>query len=80
MAIMPIYIYIYIYTYSFIWLYQVLVAALRIFHLHCSMLDLQLRYVKSISSLTKDQTGAPRIGSLQSYPLDYQGSPYYTPC
>ena len=59
MAIMPIYIYIYIYIYSFIWLHQILVAALRIFYFHYSILDIQLQYVKSISSLTRNQTGPP---------------------
>ena len=28
------------------------------------------------SSLTRDQTCTPSIGSMESYPLDYQGSPW----
>ena len=57
--------------YLFIWLCQVLVAS-GIFS--CSMWDLQLRHVGS-SSLTRDQTWAPCIGSTESQLLDHQGSP-----
>ena len=42
----------------FIWLHWSLVAALRIFNLHCGLQNLQLWYVES-SSLTKDQTQDP---------------------
>ena len=40
----------------------------------CSMQDLQLRRVGSCS-LTRDQTLAPCIGSVECQPLDHQGSP-----
>ena len=36
----------------------------------------QLQHVES-SSLTRDQTRAPSIGSAESQPLDHQGSPLY---
>ena len=42
--------------------------------LHCDMWDLQLQHVGS-SSLTRDSTRAPCIGSTESQPLDHQGSP-----
>ena len=45
---------------------QVLVVACRL--LSCSM-------HAGSSSLTRDQTWAPCIGSTESYPLDHQGSP-----
>ena len=56
----------------------------------CGMWDLQLRHADFLvaacrllscgmhagsSSLTRDQTQAPCIGSGESYPLDHQGSP-----
>ena len=50
--------------------------------LHCSTQDLQLGHTNSqllpvgTSSLTRDQTQAPCIGSAESQPLDHQGSPY----
>ena len=42
--------------------------------LSCCMQDLQLLHVGS-SSLTRDQTWVPCIGSMQSLPLDHKGSP-----
>ena len=47
------------------WLCQVLVAACRIYT--CGM------HARS-SSQTRDQTRTPCIGSMESYPLDHQGS------
>ena len=44
--------------------------------LSCSIQDFQLWHVES-SSLTRDQTQAPCIVSLESQPLDHQGGPYY---
>ena len=41
--------------------------------LSCCMQDLQLQHVGS-SSLTRDQTWVPCIGSMQSLPLDHKGS------
>ena len=42
--------------------------------LSCSMQDL-LVAVCGIYSLTRDRTQAPCIGSMESSPLDHQGSP-----
>ena len=42
--------------------------------LRCQVRDPQLRHVGS-SSLTRDRTQAPCIGSSESQPLDHQGSP-----
>ena len=58
--------------YLCIWLHGVLVVACRIFS--CNMRT-QVRHVGS-SSLTRDQTCAPCIGSSESQPLDQQGRPY----
>ena len=49
----------------FIWMLQVLVAARRIFTVAVGS-----------SLLTRDQTQAPCIGSMESWPLDHQGSSY----
>ena len=43
--------------------------------LSCIPQYLQLQHVGS-SSLTKDWTRAPCVGSLESWPLDHRGSPY----
>ena len=51
----------------FIWLHQVLVAAHRIFDLHCGRVE--------SSYPTKDQTWTSCIQSVESWPLDHQGSP-----
>ena len=54
------------------WLCWVLVAAQGTFHLHCRMQDLQLWRSNSwlwhvgSNPLTRDQTGAPSIGSIES--------------
>ena len=45
----------------FIWLHGVLVVAHGLFHVYCSMQDLQLQHVGS-DSLTRDQTWLPCIG------------------
>ena len=73
--------FIYFFKYLFIWLYQVLVPAMGIFDLHCSMQGLQfwhsnsqLQHVGS-SSLARNQTWAPCAGSAESQPLDHQGRP-----
>ena len=65
---------------KFTWLHCVLVTAQGIFNygmrtLSCSMRTLSYGIVGS-SSLTKDQTWAPCIGSVASQPLDHQESPY----
>ena len=52
--------------YSFLWLWWVLIAAHKIFD--------SLRLV-GLGSLTRNQTEAPCIGSLESQLLDHQGSP-----
>ena len=41
---------------------------------HCSMWDLELQHVGS-SSLTRNRTPVPCIGSEESQPLNHQGSP-----
>ena len=51
-----------------------LVAALGIFDLHCSMRNIWLSHVAP-SSLIRNQTQAPCTESLDSQPLDQQGSP-----
>ena len=43
--------------------------------LHYGMRDLSCGMHVGSSSLTRDQTRAPCIGSVESYPLDLQGSP-----
>ena len=50
-----------------------LVAARRL--LSCSMWTLSCGMHVGSSSLTRDWTRAPCIGSTESYPLDHQGSP-----
>ena len=55
----------------FIWLCWVLVAAHRIFS--CSMWTLSCSIWSS--SLTRDQTQPPCIGTTESQPLDQEGSP-----
>ena len=58
----------------------VLVAACRIFNLFCSTWDHWFWHASSqlwhvgFSSLTKNQTQAPCIGSMESYPLEDHGS------
>ena len=56
----------------FFCLHQVLFAACRIFSLHFGMWNLSLQHVES-SSLTRNWTWAPGIGSAASQPLDHQG-------
>ena len=51
-----------------------LVAALEIFDLHCSMRNIWLSHVGP-SSLIRNQTQASCTESLDSQPLDQQGSP-----
>ena len=71
------------FQYLFIWLYWVLVVACRTFDLYCGMRDLFFSScgVKILSCslwdlvLTRDETQAPCIGSLESQPQDHQGSP-----
>ena len=74
-----------IYIYLFVWLCRDLVAAQGIFVatcriFSCGMWDLQLQHVGSqlwhvgSSSLTRDETWAPCIGSVESQPLDHQRS------
>ena len=43
--------------------------------LSCGMQTLSCGMHVGSSSLTRDQTWAPCIGSAESYPLDHQGSP-----
>ena len=51
--------------------------------LRCSMQDLQLQHADSLlqhvgsNSPTRDRTWAPCTGSMESYPLDHQGSPTF---
>ena len=61
-----------IFIYLFIWLCQVLVAACRIFS--CGMRTPSCGMHAGSSSLTRDRTQAPCTGSMDSYPLDHQGS------
>ena len=44
--------------------------------LSCSMSTLSCGMHVGSSSLTRDRTWAPCTGSMESYPLDYQGSPW----
>ena len=55
----------YIHIYLSIWLYQLLVTACGIFDLSCGIMNQELRHVES-SSLTRDQTHSPCIGSSLS--------------
>ena len=59
--------------YLFIWLCQVLVAAGGL--LSCGIQTLSCGMHVGSSSLTRDQTQAPSIGSAESYSLHHQGSP-----
>ena len=52
-------------TNLFIWLFLVLAAAHGIFDLHCVIQDLQWQHV-GFSSVTKDQTLTPCMGSMES--------------
>ena len=45
--------------------------------LGCGMQTLSCGMHAGSSSLTRDQTQAPCIGSVESYPLDHQGSAHY---
>ena len=54
-----------------IWLQRVLVVKCRVLKLQLENTQLQL---VGSSSPTRDQTWAPCFGSLESYPLDHQGS------
>ena len=72
-------IYIHLFIYLF-WLRQVLVAACRIFVAACGLLSCGMQTLScgmhaGFSSPTRDGTQAPCIGSMESYPLDHQGSP-----
>ena len=42
----------------------------------CRVWDLSCGMCVRSSSLTRDRTRAPCIGSVESYPLDHQGSPH----
>ena len=64
----------YLFIYLFIWLHWVFVAARGL--LSCGMQTLSCGMHVGSSSLTRDQTWAPCIGSMESYPLHHQGSPY----
>ena len=69
-------IYLCIYLFS---LHRVLVAACRIFLASCGIFSCGMRTLScgmhaGSSSLTRDRTQAPSIGSSESYPLDHQGS------
>ena len=80
-AVQCVFFNVFIFTCLFIWLHWVLLEAHRILDLHCSRWDLsavacqliswvwyansRLGHVGS-SSLTRDQTQAPCIGSLES--------------
>ena len=64
------------------WLRRVLVAACGIFFLvaartllSCGIRTLSCSMHAGSSSLTRDWTWAPCIGSTESYPLDHQGHP-----
>ena len=62
-----------IFIYLFIWLHQALVSAGRL--LSCGMRTLSCGMHVGSSSLFRDRTQAPCIGSMESYPLRHQGSP-----
>ena len=62
------------------WLHWVLVVACGIFIAACGIFscgvwELSCGMHVGSSSLTRDRTWAPCIGSTESYPLDHQGSP-----
>ena len=66
----------YFYLFYLFWLCRALVAARGIFFylvVACRLLSCGM-HVGS-SSLTRDGTWAPCLGSAESYPLDHQGSP-----
>ena len=70
---------IYLKTYLFI--LAALGLSCGIFIAACGLLSYGMRTLScsmhaGSSSLTRDQTWAPCIGSTESYPLDHQGSPY----
>ena len=56
------------------WLCRVLVAACRL--LSCSTWTLSCDTRVGSTSLTRYQTRTPCVGSVESYLLDHQGSPY----
>ena len=58
-----------------LWLTSSLVAACRL--LSCGMQTLSCSMHVGSSSLTRDRTQAPCIGSMESYPLCHQGSPLW---
>ena len=62
-----------IFIYLFIWLHRVLVVAGGL--LGCGTWTLSCGMHVGSSSLTRDWTWAPCIGSAESYPLHHQGSP-----
>ena len=76
-------IFLMIFRHLFIWLCQGLAAAFGIFVSACRMsfqlqqAHSQLRHVGS-SSLDRNQTQAPYIGSTKSQSLDHQGSPSFS--
>ena len=57
-----------------IWPCRVLVAARKVFDLHCSTQTVQLWLVRS-SSLARDWTRPACTGRAESQPLDHKGSP-----
>ena len=69
----------YVFIFDYLFDCAILVVALGIFDRHCNMQGLWLRHANSqlqhvgSSSLTRDRTLAPCIGSLESQPLDHQG-------
>ena len=63
-----------IYLFNLFWLLQVLVAVHRL--LSCGMWTLSCSMHAGSSSLTSDRTWALCIGSVESHPLDHQGSSY----
>ena len=62
------------FIYLFIWLHQILVEAPGL--PSCGMRTLSCSMHVGSSSLTRDWTQAPCIGSTESCPLCHQGSPY----
>ena len=65
------YLFIYYFIYLF-WLHWVFVAASGL--LSCGMRTFSCGMHVGSSFPTRDQTRAPCIGSMESYPLDHQGS------
>ena len=66
---------LFIYLLLFFWLRRVLVVACGIFIVACVLLSCGMRV--GSSSPTRDRTWAPCIVSVESYPLDHQGSPSF---